>query len=172
MSMIESIHYAAPVLGVPIFPEQELNMKRLEQLGTGVRVNYDNFTNDSLVEAINELLANPEYKENAKRASVLFNDSLTSPIDLAVHNIEMVLRTGGARHLRSAATKLGFIQAELIDVSLIILLGIVMIIAVPSMIICVILRRNNCKRQAQANEVVKTATKNGVDIKNKKKKQH
>lgn len=74
------------------------------------------------------------------------------------------LRTNGARHLRSASLDLSMWSQSLIDVSLIITIGILLILAVPSMIICILLRKNNTAQKV-------TEKKNSMSKKGKKKQQ-
>lgn len=71
------------------------------------------------------------------------------------------LRTNGAKHLRSAALDLSMWSQSLIDVSLIIAVGILLILAVPSMIICILLRKNNAtpKVTEKKNSLIKKGKK-------------
>jgi hypothetical protein len=65
------------------------------------------------------------------------------PIDRAIYHIDQVLATKGAPHLRSAAVDLSFWEIQQIDVFLVILVGIILIIAIPSIIILLVLRKTN-----------------------------
>lgn len=58
----EAIFHGVPVIGIPIFGDQELNMARAERAGYGLTVNYRNLTKDALTWALNEVLHNPKYE--------------------------------------------------------------------------------------------------------------
>lgn len=56
----ESIYHGVPVIGIPIFGDQELNMARAERAGYGLTVSYSNLTTESLSWALNEMLNDPK----------------------------------------------------------------------------------------------------------------
>lgn len=70
------------------------------------------------------------------------------PIDKAIYHIEQLIKTGGANYLRSSALNLSFWEKHLIDVSVVIILGILIIVAVPSIIIGLVLRKSNPNKDA------------------------
>lgn len=54
----EAIYHGVPVIGIPIFGDQELNMARAVHAGYGLTVNYRNLTQDALTWALKEVLGN------------------------------------------------------------------------------------------------------------------
>ena len=56
----EAIYHGVPVIGIPIFGDQELNLARAERAGYGLTVNYRNLTEDALTWALKEVLYNPK----------------------------------------------------------------------------------------------------------------
>lgn len=57
LSTTESIYFGKPIVGIPIFGDQQLNMKRAALSGYGVALDFRaNFTDASLSWAINEVL--------------------------------------------------------------------------------------------------------------------
>ena len=52
----EAIYHGVPVIGIPIFGDQQLNMARAERAGYGLTVNYQNLTQDALTWALKEVL--------------------------------------------------------------------------------------------------------------------
>lgn len=56
----EAIFHGVPVIGIPIFGDQELNMARAQKAGYGLTVNYQNLTQEALTWALNEVLYNPK----------------------------------------------------------------------------------------------------------------
>jgi hypothetical protein len=70
------------------------------------------------------------YKENAARVRQTFNDRPLSPLDTAIYWTEYVIRHSGAPHMRSAARDLAWYQYLLLDVSAVLFLGVVAVLAV------------------------------------------
>lgn len=56
----EAIYHGVPVIGIPIFGDQELNMARAQRSGYGLTVNYRNLTQEALTWALNEVLYDPK----------------------------------------------------------------------------------------------------------------
>jgi glucuronosyltransferase len=57
--MQEAINRGVPLLGIPIFGDQSLNMRKAVTAGYGVMVEFSNVTEESLTWAIREILENP-----------------------------------------------------------------------------------------------------------------
>ncbi|XP_055905736.1 UDP-glycosyltransferase UGT4 [Eupeodes corollae] len=146
MSVIEAIHYTTPMLAIPILPEQEVNAKRLENRGCGLNLPYEDLNYDSLLDVIASALSNKSLPTNIAATKKLLNENIQDPMSRAMYYIDMVLQTSGANHLKSHANNFGFFKTELVDVLLIILAGVCVIIAVPFLVICAILRRSDYTR--------------------------
>jgi UDP:flavonoid glycosyltransferase YjiC (YdhE family) len=56
----EAIYHGVPVIGIPIFGDQELNMARAQRAGYGLTVSYKNLTQEALTWALNEVLNDPK----------------------------------------------------------------------------------------------------------------
>jgi glucuronosyltransferase len=151
LSHIESIYYGKPIIGIPFSRDQELNVAQAVQNGCGVKLPFDSLTEATLKEALAEVINNTVYRTNALRMSKLFRAHQVQPIDKAIYHIEQVLEGRGAPHLRSVAVDLSFWQIQQIDVFLVILLVIVSVVAVPSAIIMLVLRRVNPSRTLVAS---------------------
>lgn len=59
ISCTEAIHFAKPVIAIPIFGEQPKNARKLARENYGIHLDYANFTGQSLTWAIGEVLSNP-----------------------------------------------------------------------------------------------------------------
>ena len=94
------------------------------------------------------------YKEKAKELSGLFHDQIDKPLDRAVYWTEYVLRHKGARHLRSAARDLNFIQYHSLDV-IGLIIAVLLIMAYINFIIIRALWRKCCGRKS-TNKGTKT----------------
>jgi len=61
LSTQEAIHRGVPLLGIPIFGDQSLNMNRAVTAGYGLMIQFNNVTMESLLWGIKEMIDNPEY---------------------------------------------------------------------------------------------------------------
>ncbi|PSN31776.1 UDP-glucuronosyltransferase 3A1, partial [Blattella germanica] len=60
LSTQETIHRGVPVLGIPIYGDQRLNVAKCISLGFALHLEYDNITKESVVWAIHEIIGNPK----------------------------------------------------------------------------------------------------------------
>ncbi|CAH1403021.1 unnamed protein product [Nezara viridula] len=114
--LTEAIFNAVPILGTAIFGDQHFNLKIAEQSGFAISIDIDTVTEEQLDTAINKLLHDPKYKENAQKKSKIFKDKPMSQLDKAVYWVEYVLRHNGAYHLRPGSLDLAWYQNCLLDV--------------------------------------------------------
>lgn len=115
-SLMETIHYGVPIIGFPLFGDQLPSMMHMHREGVGIYMAVDNMTVESLVSAINSVLYNSSYKENAHRLQRIFRDRPLSPLQSAVYWTEYLLRHKGAPHLMSTAVTMPFYKEALLDV--------------------------------------------------------
>ncbi|KAL1461764.1 hypothetical protein WDU94_013636 [Cyamophila willieti] len=126
-SILETLHYGVPIVGVPLFNDQTANIKHVVELGAGVLLSYFNMTEESLSWATSTILNDSSYKRNAQAAAQRFNDRQMPPLHNAIWWVEYVLRHHGAPHLRSAFDHLSWTEFLLLDV-LAFVLGVLLMI--------------------------------------------
>lgn len=68
------------------------------------------------------------YRDNIKKRSSLFRESVAKPMDVALYWVDHVLKYGGAKHLQHAGLKLRLYEYYLLDV-IAFLTGITVLIA-------------------------------------------
>ncbi|XP_069686786.1 UDP-glucosyltransferase 2-like [Periplaneta americana] len=112
----EAIRAQVPVIGIPFFADQDVNVKKMVELGVGIYVEYEDITKEVILDAIRKILYNPSYKENMKKISKIARDQTKRSLDRAVWWTEYVIRHKGAHHLRSAALDIKWYQYLLLDV--------------------------------------------------------
>jgi glucuronosyltransferase len=117
LSIQEAVYHGVPVLGLPIFGDQNVNANLAAQLGFGEEIEILDVTEDGLEASINNVVKNDRYKRRVQQLSELFRDNSKSPLDEAVYWTEYVMRYKGATHLRSAARQLNFFQYHCLDVA-------------------------------------------------------
>ncbi|XP_063363864.1 UDP-glucosyltransferase 2-like [Cydia amplana] len=127
LSANEALHFAVPILGVPVFGDQFQNVFRAVQRGYAghVQLSHDQLPRD-LKLTIEEMIGNPKYREKVKELSFIYHDRRAPGAEL-VHWVEHVVRTRGAPHLRSPALQVPWYQKMYLD-----LLGLVFVLVLLS----------------------------------------
>uniref|UniRef100_A0A672LJF8 Glucuronosyltransferase n=1 Tax=Sinocyclocheilus grahami TaxID=75366 RepID=A0A672LJF8_SINGR len=79
----EAIYHGVPILGLPIVFDQPDNLSRMKVSGTAKLVDIAELNRTMFLEALEEVLYNPSYKENMQRLSKLHHDQPMKPLDLS-----------------------------------------------------------------------------------------
>jgi glucuronosyltransferase len=58
LSTQEAIHRGVPLVGIPIYGDQRVNVARIASFGIGIQLDYENITTCSVMWALNEVLNN------------------------------------------------------------------------------------------------------------------
>ena len=69
-SVLETIKYGVPVIGLPLNADQPINAIRIcDELKFGVRLDPDSFTPNQLNDSIDQVLNDEKFKDNIERMS-------------------------------------------------------------------------------------------------------
>ncbi|CAG7823108.1 unnamed protein product [Allacma fusca] len=117
LSTQEAIYHGVPMVGMPLYFDQDLNINRYVESEIAVFVEILNMKERDLSDAIELVLNNHKYTDNIKAWSTLFRDRPQSAVETAVFWSEYVMRHKGAPQLRSISRKLNFFQYHSLDVA-------------------------------------------------------
>lgn len=77
---------------------------------------FSTLTIDSFSAVLQEMLENKTYYYRAKELASIFNDNLVHPLEEAIFWIEYVIRSNGAKHLKSNAVNISWFSYLLLDI--------------------------------------------------------
>uniref|UniRef100_A0A8D8DV69 UDP-glucuronosyltransferase n=1 Tax=Culex pipiens TaxID=7175 RepID=A0A8D8DV69_CULPI len=137
----ESLTHGKPMIGIPIFGDQMMNVEKGVRAGYSYLLDYDEITEESVSKAINTVLGTPSYTKTAQLISQRFRDRPLTAQQTALYWVDYVIRHGGAPHLRSPAMDLSLLQYKLLDVYLVLLAIVLAIAALNFYIARAILRK-------------------------------
>ncbi|XP_008548642.1 UDP-glucosyltransferase 2 [Microplitis demolitor] len=157
MGTQEAITYGVPMVGIPIFRDQFINLHAFEQRKIAIVVKLDELTADSLTNAVNIILHDPTYTENVKKMSSLFLDRPMSPMDTAVYWIEYAARHGNV--LKSPGSELSWWQNYFFDIYVFCTICILFIIYIIQMLCKLLLKLLNIRKIKNTSSQSKTRGK-------------
>ncbi|KAG5673615.1 hypothetical protein PVAND_003644 [Polypedilum vanderplanki] len=151
----EALVEGVPVLGLPIFGDQKMNMAKTVLRGYGLQISFQDIEEQRVSDAINELLTNPKYKENAMTVSKRFIDRPMTPQESVVYWTEYVARHDGAHHLRAYSTQLNFIEFHMFDVYGALILIALVIMYIQFLVLRAILRKIFKRKNSKSENKIK-----------------
>ncbi|KAK0092120.1 hypothetical protein PV326_002160 [Microctonus aethiopoides] len=152
MSTQEALTFGVPMIGMPLFGDQFSNIALYTKRNMALRLDMKNITEESIYEALHEVLTNPKYKKFADYHSKLFLDRPMSAMDTAIYWIEYAIRNGPGT-LKSPAVDLTWWQVALLDVYTFLALSFIFVCYIIFMIIKICFKtltlKNSHQRQKQ-----------------------
>ncbi|NXD15129.1 UD2A2 glucuronosyltransferase, partial [Nothocercus nigrocapillus] len=127
----EAIYHGIPLVGMPMFADQHDNIAHMRAKGIAVELDFGTLKTQDLVDALNTVINNSTYKENALRLSRIHHDQPMKPLERAVFWIEFVMRHKGAKHLRPASHHLTWYQYHCLDVLAFLFICIAIVVYIP-----------------------------------------
>lgn len=104
------------MLCIPVFADQHRNSYKLGSLGIARTLSIEQVTEEQLFVELNKVLQNQIYAAKAKEVGEIFNDNMMHPMDEAMYWIEHVIKSKGAKYLKSKAVHLCWLQYVQLDV--------------------------------------------------------
>ncbi|KAK9891161.1 hypothetical protein WA026_013478 [Henosepilachna vigintioctopunctata] len=116
LSIIEAIHHAVPVLGIPFYEDQRINIVSAVRQGYAIHLELDDLNDENFSFAVNDLIFDPTFEEKIVKLSHLLRDQPVSPMDTAVFWVEHVIRHKGGCHLKNHGTYIPWYHYYMLDV--------------------------------------------------------
>lgn len=150
-SIYESCYHGVPMVVIPLFGDQPGNAIKIQESGSGLMLDLKTLDSASLTHAINKVLNDKIFAENALRISKIIQSRNPTPTVEAANWVEYALQTNASLHLRSQADNLYFYELYLIDVFVFIFL-LVLFTAAFFTKFCRVLFQRCCKKEKQKRE--------------------
>ena len=115
-SLFEAVYHAKPLLGVPLFYDQDYNAKLLKTKGYGESIDIHTFTSDELKQKLTLVLDDGNFKARVETASEIFHDDPEMPRERVGRMVQQVIKHG-VGHLRSSASDLSWYQYWMLDIA-------------------------------------------------------
>ncbi|XP_001359920.4 UDP-glucuronosyltransferase 2B15 [Drosophila pseudoobscura] len=155
LSTIESLYFGKPVLGLPVFYDQHMNVARARRVGFGLGLDLYNLNEEDLEEAIHKLLSEPSFAKASAQISERYRDQPQPSLERAIWWTEYVIRHQGAPHLRATSRDLNFIQLYSLD-TLFVLVGLpLLLVALLLKVSCRLLQGRKPKGCPYADKLKK-----------------
>lgn len=118
LGLQETVAAGVPILGIPVFGDQYINILQTVQNGYGELLEYKDINEENLRNIVNKMLTGEKYSRKAKEVSARFKDRPMNGIDTAIWWIEYVIRHKGAHFMKNPALKLYLFEYLMLDVYL------------------------------------------------------
>ncbi|XP_049298978.1 UDP-glycosyltransferase UGT5-like [Anopheles funestus] len=173
LSMMETVHYGKPILGLPLAGDQEILVNRAVEAGYGLKLDYQNVTEDGVLDAINQILNEPEFRYAAMKASRQFSEQPLKPMDKVLYYVDYVLKKdSGINYMRSGALYLSFWPRHVVDVASILVLITMIPVGLFATLIQIILRKTHERKLKNLSDVGKAVSNGKSLVKDAKKKRN
>lgn len=117
LSTQEAIWYGVPMLGIPIFVDQFVNIQKSVNIGIGHEYSIKALNKKTFAEAIKKAVESKKLSENSKAFSKTVRDEPETSLERAVWWTEWLIRNpNSAKYLSNPALDLNCIQRESIDI--------------------------------------------------------
>ncbi|CAG5038702.1 unnamed protein product [Parnassius apollo] len=135
LSTTEALHFGVPIIGIPMFADQFINVNRAVAKGFAKRVDLNYETPENLKMAIEEILGTPKYRERVKELSFIYNDRALQPGSEIIRWVHHVIKTRGAPHLRSPALLVPLYQKLYLDLIFLIIITVLTLIVAIKIVV-------------------------------------
>lgn len=125
MGTTEAVSSAVPIVGVPIYGDQSLNIAALVQRGMALQLELKKLDENTVYEALTKAL-DPSFKARAKEVASSYNNRIQGPLETAIWWVEHVAETKGAPLTQPSAVHLSRFVYYSLDVYSVVALSLLL----------------------------------------------
>ena len=122
-----------------------MNAKESEKNGFGISQPYAYLNEKGLYKALDKVLHNSKYLENAQKYGAMVNDQINKPVERAIWWIEHIMRHPFMYEGKSPVHKLYWFQYFLLDVLALYLLILYAVFKIVKFIVCKLCFKSSLK---------------------------
>lgn len=146
---IESIWHGVPFLSTAFYGDQFRNAQAASRLGYAKYMPFFDITNQTLLNAIQEMIQNKSFRSRAKEVSTIFKTNLVPPMQEAIFYIEYVCQFPGVPHLKSHAAKMSWFTYLSLDIVCVFLMFISFLFHLTRLMVRWCCCRNVAKKKSE-----------------------
>ncbi|KAH8362653.1 hypothetical protein KR200_008372, partial [Drosophila serrata] len=124
----ESQYHGVPMVALPIFADQPGNAEVMQNAGYGLSLDLLTITEQSLGDALKEVLENLKYSQAVGKFSSLYRDRPMTAKQSVLYWTEYILRHHGAPHIQSPAVHMNFVELYNLDLYCLLLSILILIL--------------------------------------------
>lgn len=128
MGITEAVASGVPIVGMPVYGDQFLNVASLVQRGMAVQLNFETLSEQSVYDALTQAL-DVGYKQQAQAIGDAYNERPQQPLETAVWWVQHVAETRGAPLLQPSAVYLNRFVYYSLDVYVFVVVLLLLILA-------------------------------------------
>ncbi|XP_025833639.1 UDP-glucuronosyltransferase 2B1-like [Agrilus planipennis] len=128
--MEEAIYNRVPLIGMPFFFDQEMNVNLMVHHGIGVKVDLHKVTKSDLKAKIFDVVRNKKYHRKISEVRDFILDQPMTGLEKAVWWTEYVIRHKGAKYFRSPLLDTPSYQYFLMDIIVFVGLALFLILGI------------------------------------------
>ncbi|XP_030557283.1 UDP-glucuronosyltransferase 2C1 [Drosophila novamexicana] len=141
MGVTEAVASGVPILGMPVYGDQHLNVAALVERGMAVRLDFERLREQTAFEALSQAL-DAKYKRQAQKIAAAYNERPQLALETALWWVQHVAETRGAPLLQSGAVRLNRFVYYSLDVYVALACALLLFLAIATEI-----WRRCCKRK-------------------------
>lgn len=115
LSLQETAWHAKPVIGLPLYLDQQQNVERFVRYGVAINLDYKELSIGEIVAAIKQI-QDQKYTRAMDVLSIRLGTNIAHPLEIAAFWIEQVTFLEGAPHFYHPPARMNFMKAHLLDV--------------------------------------------------------
>ncbi|XP_064609044.1 UDP-glucuronosyltransferase 2C1-like [Liolophura sinensis] len=143
--VFEALYHGVPLVCTVLYGDQFYNGVRVERWKAGRTLSLLTASEEDVYEAINDVLTDPVYRRNMKKASEMYHSQPMTAHQRAAFWIEHVLNYGSA-HLRSKASEMSTLVYMGYDVVFFVFGSVVLTTVLSAKCIFMLLKRFCCRK--------------------------